>query len=170
VRLQRTLVVTDDYVLDVFQAASNEDHTYDWLFHAIDDEGKTRIYGGFEPSTLPDEVPWTWLRNPRSAKLDRDWHADWHQGDLRFRLTMLRSSGTEITACDFPKNDKFESPPIPMLIVRRKAKSTTFIALYQAERHDLPPVAISTARKGDKLEITVRVSGRTSVQAVRLLQ
>ena len=34
VRLQRTVIVTDGYVLDVFQAASDEEHTYDWLFHS----------------------------------------------------------------------------------------------------------------------------------------
>jgi len=169
VRLQRTVEVTDDYVLDVFQATSDEEHTYDWLFHAIDDEGKTRIYGGFTPTTLPDEVPWTWLRNPKSAGKDGDWHADWHQGDLRFRLTMLGEPGTEVITCDFPKNDKFESPPIPMLIVRRKAKTVTFIALYQAERHDLPPAAISAVTKDDKLEIKVTVNGKTNAHAVRLL-
>ena len=169
VKLQRTVAVTDDYVLDVFQAASDEEHAYDWLFHAIDDEGKTRIYGGFTPTTLPDAVPWTWLRNPRSAVKDDTWHADWHQGDLRFRLTMLGVPGTEVTASDFPKNDKFESPPIPMLIVRRKAKSATFIALYQAERHDLPPAAISTSMKDGKLKIEVTLNGKTSVHTLQAL-
>ncbi|MCX6376950.1 MAG: heparinase II/III family protein, partial [Armatimonadetes bacterium] len=96
VKMQRTVIVTDGYVLDVFQAVSETEHTYDWLFHALDDEGKTRMYGGFQPTLLPDVAPWSWLRNPRSAVLDRSWHADWRQGDVRFRLTMLGVTGTEI--------------------------------------------------------------------------
>ena len=181
VRLQRTLVVTDDYVLDVFQAASDEEHTYDWLFHAIDDEGKTRIHvrggdgvmGRWGEVSQPErwqDPPWNWLRNPRSVDVSSTWQADWRQGDLRFRLTMLGSPGTEITACDFPKNDKFESPPIPMLIVRRRAKSATFIALYQAERHDLQPAAISTETNDDGLKVTVMVSSKTSTHIIKLLK
>ena len=180
VKLQRTVVVTDDYVLDVFQAASDEEHTYEWLFHAIDDEGKTRIHvrggdgvmgrWGEVSGGQWESIPWTWLKNPRSVGIDSTWQADWHQGDLRFRLTMLGSPGTKVTACDFPKNDKFESPPVPMLIVRRKAKSATFIALYQAERHDLPPAAISADIGADELMVKVTLSGEMRVHIVKALR
>jgi hypothetical protein len=163
VKMQRTVAVTDDYVLDVFQITSDEEHTYDWLFHARDDEGKTRIYGGFEPATLPDAVPWTWLKNPRSAMLDRTWHADWRQGDVRFRLTMTGAPGTEVVLCDFPKSDKFEAPPVPMLIARRKSKSAVFIALYQAEKKDVPAAdirMITDEKDGMVIRVTVHGSAR----------
>lgn len=168
VKLQRTVEVTDDYVLDVFQAASDTEHTYDWLFHALDDEGKTRIYGGFQPATLTDAVPWTWIRNPRSAEMDRTWHADWHQGDVRFRLNMLGVPDTEVILCDFPKNDKFEPPAIPMLIARRKAKSAIFVALYQAEKKDLPAADVSL-RSGETLSVRVTVGGKTRVHTIRYI-
>ena len=160
VKMQRTVIVTAEYVLDVFQAVSETKHTYDWLFHARDDEGKTRIYGGFGPTTLPDAGPWVWLKNPRSAVLDRSWHADWRQGDVRFRLNMLGVPGTEIILCDFPKNDKFEPPPVPMLIARRKAKSVTFVALYQAEKKNLPLASLALDSE-QGLSVSVTVDGKT---------
>ena len=169
VKMQRTVEVTDDYALDVFQVSSDEEHTYEWVFHTRDDEGKTRIYGGFEPTSLPDSVPWTWLRNPRSATLDRTWHADWRQGDVRLRLTMLGMPGTEVVLCDFPKSDEFEAPAIPMLIARRKAKSAVFVALYQAEKKDIPSADISLT--GDQtLSVSVVVDGRKRAHVIPILQ
>ena len=163
VKMQRTVIVTEHYVLDVFQAVSDTEHTYDWLLHARDDEGKTRIYGGFQPTTLPETVPWSWLRNPRSAVLDRSWHADWRQGDVRFRLNMLGSPGTEVILCDFPKNDKFEPPPVPMVIARRKAKSVTFVALYQAEKKNLPSAHVSVdGTKDGSIGVILQVAGKVT--------
>jgi len=210
VKLQRTIAVTDDYVLDVFQAASGSEHTYDWLFHAKDDEGKTLLGGGdgeillrqgdsAEASALAKaaadksspkgysgqaggwgdpsasiawrELPWSWLRNPRSKVIDGTWQAEWHQGDVRLRLTMLGVEGTQVTLCDFPRNDKFEPPPIPMLIVRRTSKSAMFIALYQAEKADLPPVDISASEdRHGRLRIRVTVGGTASEHLVRVLR
>jgi len=172
VRMQRTVAVTDAtlrstlrstsaYVLDVFQAASEAEHAFDWLFHTLDDEGKTRIEGDFKAVSLPDSPPWAWLRNARSAKFDGTWKAEWRQGDVRFRLTMLGAPGTEVTLCDFPRNDKFEPPPVPMLMARRQGRTTAFIALYQAERHDLPPVEISASDDPyGMLKIKVTVKGK----------
>ncbi len=169
VKLQRTVCVTADYVLDVFQAVSDTEHTYDWLFHTRDDEGKTRMYGGFQPTTLPDAVPWTWLKNPRSATKDDSWHADWRQGDVYFRLNMLGVPGTEVILCDFPKNDKFEPPAVPMVIARRKGKSAMFIALYQAEKRDLG-VASVTVGTEQTLKVRVSVDGKAREHSVSILR
>lgn len=165
VRLQRTVSVTDGYVLDVFQAASDEEHTYEWLFHTLDDEGKTRC-GAVQwvQANLPGGAPWNWLTNARSAKVDDTWQAEWHQGDVRFRLTMLGVPGTEITLCDFPRTDKFEQPAYPMLMVRRRAKSAIFVSVYQADKGDVPPIAVSCAdAPHGKLRIAVE-SGKVAIE------
>ncbi len=148
VKMQRTIAVTDDYVLDIFQVTSDAEHTFDWLFHAIDDDGKTAIEGDFRPFEFPTEPPWTWLKNAQSSKIDGTWQADWRQGDVRFRLTMVGAPGTEVIECDFPRNDAFAAPPFPMLMARRIGKLAVYVALYQAEKHDLPPVEISVSDAG----------------------
>lgn len=170
VRMQRTIAVTDDYVLDVFQAASDTERTFDWLFHARDDAGRTEMDGEFRPFEFPAGPPWTWLKNPQSAKMDGSWQADWTQGDVRFRLTMLGVPGTEVIRCDFPKNDRFEAPPIPMLMVRRTGKSAVYVALYQAERHDLPPAEVSMSEGNSALRVSVRLLGKTTENTIKLLR
>jgi hypothetical protein len=106
---------------------------------------------------------------PRTAKLDGSWQAEWRQGDVRFRLTMLGVPGTEVTLCDFPRNDKFEPPPTPMLIVRRMGKSACFVALYQAEKHDLPPAEISVVEEAARLLVKVFLAGRIREHPVPVL-
>ncbi|MBP6965573.1 MAG: alginate lyase family protein [Armatimonadetes bacterium] len=170
VRMQRTVAVTDDYVLDVFQAASDAEHTWDWLFHAVDDDGKTEIAGDFRPFEFPAEPPWTWLRNARSARMDGRWQADWTQGDVRFRLTMLGEPGTEVIECDFPRNDRFEAPAFPMLMARRTGKSAVYVALYQAEKGELPSADVKLSTGDGKLKVSVALDGRTREHDVRTLR
>jgi hypothetical protein len=150
----------DADVLDVFQASSDEAHDYDWLFHSLDDEGTTRIDADFQPVDFPDIAPWNWLRDARSVDIDGTWHAEWRQGDLRFRMTMPGVKGTTVTTCGFPSTDLIEPPFIPMLIVRRSGKSALFAALYQAERHDLPLVNLTCSEdRYGMLRFTVKLSG-----------
>lgn len=161
VKLQRTVSVTDSYVLDVFQATSAENHTYGWLLHVPSDDGRTAIDGEFKPVKLPTEPPWSWLRNAKSLTQDDTWVADWCIADVRFRMTMLGVQDTEVTLCDFPRSDQFDQPSVPMLMVERQGKSAMFIALYQAEQGDLPKAEISVLDDSfDCIKVKVSVAGK----------
>lgn len=157
VRMQRTIAVTQEYVLDVFQATSEEEHSYQWLFHTNDDEGETRTTVEFKPIEIPSSPPWCWLRNSRLGRTDADWQAEWHQGEVRFRLSMVGVPGTEITLFDFPKNDKLEGAPTAMLMAERHGKHQIFTALYQAEKGDIPTADI-LAIEDDEGMLRVRVT------------
>jgi len=131
VELSRTITLSLNRVIDEFHVSSNEPHTYDWLFHAYDDEGIVRTNLTFSPTSLSQEGPWKWIRNARRAYGDGDWQAFWRHGNVELRLKMAGAPDTEIIACDFPQDDQFTPPPISMLIVRRKATETTFSATYE---------------------------------------
>jgi len=133
VKLARTITLSGTRVTDEFRVSSNDARTYEWLFHAYDDEGIVRTSLAFESASLPEKGPWRWIRNPRRARTDGDWEASWRQGDVELRLNMAAAPGTEIIACDFPQDDQFTPPPISMLVVRRKAKETTFSAIYEVQ-------------------------------------
>jgi hypothetical protein len=157
VRLSRTVAVTGEYVLDIFQAVSDEEHTYDYVFHGYDDGGAFRVSDDSVPFGLPNSASWKWLRNARQLTVDGDWHAVAQQGNVISRLTMLGYSGTRVITCEFPRKDNFEPPSIPMLIARRMGKSALFVAVIQAERGELPPVDIRVnERKHELLRIKVR--------------
>ncbi len=131
VKLSRTITVSGNRVTDEFRISSEEVHTYDWMFHAYDDEGIVRTGLRFEEASLPKEGAWKWIRNPRRARADGDWEAFWRQRDVALRLKMAGAPDTEIIACDFPQDDELTPPPISMLIVRRRAMDTTFFVTYE---------------------------------------
>ncbi len=133
VELNRTITLSGNRVMDTFRVSSDQPHTYEWLFHAYDEEGIVRTSLALERSSLPEKGPWRWIRNPRGACTDGDWEASWRQGDVELRLKMAAAPGTEIIACDFPQDDQFTPPPISMLVVRRKAMETTFSATYEVQ-------------------------------------
>jgi hypothetical protein len=168
VKMMRSVAAAPDYVLDVFQVWSDQEHTYDYLFHSHDDQGGFTFspQDGFVPFELGAGAPWKWLKNVRQRRIDGDWSATAAQGALRARLSMLAEPGTSLIACQFPATDTFRPPGIAMLMVRRRAKSTIFVAVLQAERNALPGVtAVVRNEKYGTLRITVR-SGKTSRDVV----
>ncbi len=170
VKMMRTVAATPDYVLDVFQVTSDEEHTYEYLFHSLDDKGSFDAGEGFESIEIGDAPPWKWIRNARSRKMEGDWQATARQGDLVMRFMMLGEPGTQVITCEFPKKDDFSPVPYPMLITRRQAKSTVFISLIQAERGAFPETSVqmSTDRHG-YMRIIVNCGGNTREFSVEKL-
>lgn len=170
VRMSRSVAVTDEYILDVFQTASENEHTYDYLFHTCSDTGSLDLGADTEPFELPAQGPWAWLRGARSARFDGDFAAMTEQGGLRVRLHAAGCPNTTAVVCEFPSRDDFAEPPMPMLIIRRRACATVFITAIQAERRELPSLAISASadRHGFR-RIAVRCGAATREFAVRRL-
>lgn len=170
VRMMRTFAVTPDYALDVFQVSSDTEHTYDYLFHSLADSGRFDADGEFTPTDLGENGPWKWLRNAGAASFDSDWSASTAQGSLTARLMMLGEPGTRVITCDFPAKDDFSGTPIPMLIARRTARSTVFVALIQAERGPLPRAAVELRDSGHGfLRVLVECNGVSREFSVRRL-
>ncbi len=168
VKLSRTVAATPEYVLDIFQAASEEEHVYDYLFHGVDDDGRFSGDGEFTPAEFPSQPPWNWLRNARERSVDETWTVTAKQDDLTSHLTMVGCPRTTLTLCEFPRKDTFEKPSVPMLIARREANSTVFVSVLQAERGTPPPVSISVRDdRHNLIRIAVGVSGSVREFSVR---
>jgi hypothetical protein len=171
VKLMRTVAATPGYVLDIFQAASDQEHTYDYLFHTYDDGGSIAADGDFRPFELGDKPPWNWLKNGRQQPVDGDWKVTARQGHLHTRLLMLGEPGTRLITCEFPRNDDFSKPSIPMLMARRTTQATVFVGVLQAERDSLPATRLSLRRdRFGLLRVTVEDGGATREFSVKALK
>jgi hypothetical protein len=132
VGMMRSVFATDDFVLDVFQLSSGKEHVYDYMYHSVDDNGTFRCDTLMTSCDLGQVPPWNWIHNAKSARFDEGWQVTTQQGDVTAFFSMAGNPGTEVVLCEFPYKDNFQRPPFPMLIARRKARSTVFASVIAA--------------------------------------
>lgn len=130
VRQLRSLLVLDDYVLDVFQAESEQEHDFDWLLH-LDAESVSSSEPLWQTETLPSSPPWKWLRNPeRSNSLDR-YSETFTNGKDEFRLDLKSDRPVVMVRCGFPKTDNEQPDTFPMRMARCRSNTFMVTAVYR---------------------------------------
>jgi hypothetical protein len=180
---ERTLALTDQYLLDLFDHRSEKPHVYDWLLHAF---GRLDLPGlqflpydlgadlGFTviDTTCPDDPANRWIRDGAESQAEGTWSAVWTQSDGRgVKVTMLPSPTEETTVYrgngpyyvsavgfkdTFPGRDDMS---LPMVVVRRRAGNTTFIALHEPFDNAAPPRLAIRSIGADEEGAAVRIEG-----------
>lgn len=134
--LRRRVALFGGLVLDVFDATSDKEHTYDYLYHN---------FGTMTPglTTTPGTQPWgnangyQHLQDIQQTRTDDDWSVTFAQDQANTRVLMLGEPGTEL---HFGMGMANNPPvPCPMAVVRRQGKTTRFVALIEPYR-DQPAV------------------------------
>lgn len=134
VRQLRTLIILDDYVLDMYQVASDEEHQYSWMVHVNGDEASSSIEKyEWRPHDFPESPSLKWLQNPMKACEQREFSAEYSNQDKRFRIDLTTSGPAEVIRYGFPKKDT-ESPEVwPSLSVSRTTDTFWIIAVYRMD-------------------------------------
>jgi hypothetical protein len=142
VRLERTLLLTDDYLIDIAQAASDRAHTYDWVLRNIGAFASTDL--DFRPASHApgDANGYQYLQNVRSARPTRAgrWQAEWHiDPSCHVRLDFFGAADDEYFLADSliatDNYDEIAETPVPVLLARREAATTRYLAILQPYRH-----------------------------------
>ncbi len=153
----RALLLTRDYLVDLFHAADDAgaERTFDWVLH-----GLGRFYPGNPGAYRPTDalLPYYWsVGNERGRDVDATWQVDWIQrsagvrAGLQFgpawfatevgvRMAMLGTPGTAVHYGDGglvngPPHFRIEGDPegaAPLVVVRRRAAETIFAAVHEA--------------------------------------
>jgi hypothetical protein len=170
---ERVLLMTGDYLADVFRAADREgrERTFDWVVH-----GLGRLYPGnpsaYRPST--DLVPhYGWIDRERSRAVDGTWQADWVQSragilereaqapetEAGVRLTVLGGDATRVYVGDGPLVDSpphhrlegHPEPSCPLVLARRKAAAATYAAVHEPYSGRPPSIrSVTLIRESDE--------------------
>ncbi len=171
----RALLLTGEYLLDLFWADSPRERTYDWFVHAL---GRLSLPGpnAFRPSQ--DLLrPYHWIDRERKCQTDRTWSADfvqhsggvlrgmgqytdeWFHAKVGVRMTMLGEPGTTAYAGEglfdpVPNLREYGNPEgtIPLAMARRKARTTCFAVLHEPfdQRPSLVDAAGRSAARGHR--------------------
>jgi len=164
----RTLVVANEYVLDVFNLKSAAEHTYDWLYHN---------YGEFEvelpmkaaPGSAGSDKGYSAITNQEKASTPADWEMVFSVGDQKVYLGMLGAEGTTVITGRSPgERPPLEKMPedikdIGVVLVRRKSMDTSFVALIESS--DSPSSCI---KSWGKIAEGVKIEGDTFVDFILL--
>jgi len=91
VNMARTLLLNDDYLIDVFQADSVVEETFDWVYHNY---GRFSTDLKLSPMTLNKKNGYEFLSNATGVKTDDAWRAEWLiASDQKVRLFMAGAPG-----------------------------------------------------------------------------
>ena len=161
VRQVRTLIVTTNYVLDFFQAASGTPREFSWLTHVDGSPaaGSIRATSAF---ALPSSAPWSYLRDARSAPANGPWWEAFSAGRQTFRIDCLSDGAAEVVQCGFPRDDSSGGQALPMRMVTRRGTNAWFLAVYRLVASPQETAGLEVAPAGpDQVEITLHLAGRT---------
>lgn len=150
VKQARTIVVTSDYVLDVFQISALAKHDIKWIIHTIGTPDSQESSVSLKPADIKLPGPGSWLRDFRAATTDRSIRLEWSEDSVRFSMTMAGAAGTKLITCGYPTTDEANCPTTPMVLIERRAAATVFAAVYQAGKEQLPEILIKQVEAGPR--------------------
>lgn len=165
VRQMRTVAMTPDYILDVFQVDTGETpRQIDWIIHVMDENAtappdRNPAIERAEPFQLPETGPWTWLRDAVSYVPDGPVTFDWTDGEARLRLHMLDPGAERVILCGYPATDEPDTDTIPMVMVRRRAATAVFAAVWLIGERPADVTLRRLEPRDDKLFFEVTADG-----------
>lgn len=154
--LDRTLIMIDDYVVDLFHASSPYDHQYDYSLNFPTQQSSGTVTGQvlMQPvsGTLGTKNGYDQVTNVSRGSTDHDWSYTLTQGEAIVDIRMLAEPGTEVIRGSTIGDNS-------ILVARRDDRQETFyIALFEAYENaskilDFSSVSVTGPAKGVSIEM-----------------
>ena len=129
VLLRRTMVLADDYLIDVFELEAEAAHTCDWAYHNI---GEHQPSLDLEPldGPLGEGAGYQHITDVSAAEVAETWRSEFAVPAAgRVRLTMLGEPETRVFLGTGMTGRGTE--PCPAVIVRRETDRTTWVSAVE---------------------------------------
>lgn len=133
VLLDRTIVLINPYVVDLYRVSSDQEYLYDWSLHA-NGAFETPVELSPQAGPLSDRMGYRHIEAVRSGKTPETWTADWIDRPASRGLRLIGLSGGEDGALVAGQGPKKEGGRRALLLVRRKTRSTTFASVLEPYR------------------------------------
>lgn len=163
-RYERTVAVTQDYLIDLFSVNSQTERQYDWILHGM---------GAFVPGSEmePYEGPlgtkdaYPFFRNGNVQQVSGAWEGVWStpagNGLKLFSLTSSPTEGSQMIVGEAPGPGNFTDVYTPTLIHRIQAQNVQFVSVLEPYRGSSQ---IEAVRKTEADQIEVKLlNGQTQV-------
>ncbi len=134
---KRILCVNENFIIDIFSIKSSEEHTYDWILHAYDDDTPYKADKDDEFISdyfrNKDNPAYNWIYNPDFVKSDEDIKIHWNVDGVKFSLFMKGEPGTELLRFSLPERDDLKGKMSSSAAVRRTGRNVIFAGIYGAD-------------------------------------
>ena len=148
VTLKRTVLMNDDYVIDLYDAMSEEPHTYDWVYRNLGNfSADSDAFAAID--ALEGVDGYDYLTGLEAAEIDGDLQANWRvSADASVRATLLGEPDTTYITARAPiaarVGDEIAGQPIPMVISRRSdVEATQFASIIQPYSDEAELISIN---------------------------
>lgn len=164
VRLDRTVVVTGEFVLDVYRVTSNSKHQYDWSMHC---PGEPLTAYSTIPLALGQRRGYRHLRDARELPTGRSPHCvRWRSAGGDSWIYLLPPQGARIILARDPDPPKaclgelVEPEQRGCLIVRARGRSALFLSMWLFDEHNDADLACLSGKPDGDLTVETRLNGR----------
>ena len=164
IRLDRTLVLTDRIVLDLFRVVAAGPHRYDYAMHILGTPTAATESHGEMPL---QDAGYQHLENVRAIRAPTS-GADitWEMTCGQLRAVVQASGGSEFILADDPVSEEVQAlgalEPIPRpsaLIVRSRGDQAMFTSLWSTEAHDLE-MTVEDGRADGDVTVKTRIGSQ----------
>lgn len=165
---QRSIVVTEEYALDVFQLASpGAERIFDLLLHPrADGPAETGPLAFTPEASLPATPPFALLRDTASAPFADPLELSWRQGDARCAavITVAEGRADRVFRALWPTQSDWATGGRELFLVRARGARVCFVTLYRLAATTSPAVrpwrvrTVERVFNGNHEEIRILVS------------
>jgi len=165
VRCRRLALMTGELLLLIDDLSDQAEHKYDWAFHGVG-QFASALPLAARTTPLADGAGYQHIGSVASASTVSTWQADWISPDRSFRLTMLGDRATPTEVITGKGWGPQSLGKVPMVLARRRAKSTRYVVAIQPYRGDAPTLELSAHPVGGGLLISAK-TGTSQILALR---
>ena len=149
--MKRTVALVDELVLDVFDAAGDETHVYDYVLHV---DGQLRADAGApEAGPLGKACGYQHVTDVSRLATSLPWQGEWRNGGDALKISLLGGAEAEVIAGSGPTTTTDKR--MAMLVVRRRGQAASFASVIEPR----PEVSRVSAATLDESGRAVTVDG-----------
>lgn len=172
VRLQRTILLNGDYLIDIYDVASDNPHTYDWVYHNVGEFSTEDVDFQSAETSIGESGGYEYLQGVQSAETDTDWQGQWQVAPgKQVRINVLGEPDTTYFSAEGPiaarVGDEMAEELLPVLISRREMTGTQFVSIIQPYSDDKGAITISPLSLTDEAGQAITQDGMRSLQIDR---
>ena len=170
VKQLRTLIVNEEYLLDVFQVKCRGNKEVGWITH-IDGISEYSSVTNFSSYNFPKIEPWQFIKKAEaSVKTQKSYNEIFKNKNDKFTFDFLCNVPVKIIKCDYPREYSRENGKIKMRVLTAKGDDFIFVTLYRCGKKASEKAKIIMEKEGtNSLLVKIKIGDEIFTHKIKKL-